>query len=59
MSKKKEQKKVMCLECGDPFIVRRPWQKFCHKRCRWIHFTRENPRVSAEELARLRKDVAS
>lgn len=35
-----------CRECGDEFRQRRPWQKFCGKKCRWSNWNRNHPRVA-------------
>jgi len=37
-------KKKECLECGKEFVLKKSWQKFCSKKCRWQNWDKSNPR---------------
>lgn len=44
-----------CLNCGDPFIKKRPWQKFCKTKCRMDYWREHHPHISPEELKKIKE----
>lgn len=36
---------MSCLECNETFRPKRPWQRFCSKKCRWDQWSRNHPRT--------------
>lgn len=34
-----------CNDCGSRFVVRRKWQKFCTKTCKFRAWAKLNPRI--------------
>ncbi len=39
-----------CIECGKEIKLKRKWQKFCSKECRFKNWDKENPRVKKVNL---------
>lgn len=52
--KKRSCPKRSCKNCGEIFMVRRKWAEFCGPECRVAYWQKQNPRISAEELEKLR-----
>lgn len=44
------QPHLLCRQCGETFIQRRKWQKFCSQACRWANWDERHPRVKASEI---------
>jgi hypothetical protein len=49
-----------CLTCGQEFSKVRPHQKFCSRRCRWMHWRERHPefRLSRQEWRKLKRILA-
>ncbi len=50
--------KRICPACGTEFEANRDWQRFDSKKCQLAYWYRTHPRVSIDELERIRGDEA-
>ncbi len=48
--KKKHPTVAKCLNCGEEFAIKRPWQKYCSVKCRNEKFWRDHEVVDLREV---------